>query len=105
MRSDTETGLRQGPDLIAAATANQQLPLDPGGAYESSSSISIFRRSRSAPFLRHGTAGPREKIGEVLGAIHARGLLPSPTTAPGRGAMMIVDLDSASQARHVTEPR
>jgi len=52
-------------------------------------------------YLRQGTAG--EKIGEVLGAIKPE-VIYFTDNGRGRGAMMIVDLDSASQAPHVTEP-
>jgi hypothetical protein len=52
-------------------------------------------------YLRQGTAGA--KIGEVLGAIKPEVIYFTDNGA-GRGAMMIVDLDSASQAPHLTEP-
>jgi len=52
-------------------------------------------------YLRQGTAG--EKIGEVLGAIKPE-VIYFTDNGVGRGAMMIVDLDSAAQAPHVTEP-
>jgi hypothetical protein len=52
-------------------------------------------------YVRQGTAG--EKIGEVLGAIKPE-VMYFTDNGVGRGAMMIVDLDSAAQAPHVTEP-
>ena len=52
-------------------------------------------------YVREGTAGG--KIGEVLGAIKPE-VIYFTDNGVGRGAMMIVDLDSASQAPHVTEP-
>jgi len=52
-------------------------------------------------YVRQGTAG--EKIGEVLGAIKPE-VIYFTDNGVGRGAMMIVDLDSAAQAPHVTEP-
>ena len=48
-----------------------------------------------------GTAG--EKIGEVLGAIKPE-VFYFTDNGVGRGAVMIVDLDTASQVPHVTEP-
>jgi hypothetical protein len=52
-------------------------------------------------YVRQGRAG--EKIGEVLGAIKPE-VCYFTDNGLGRGAMMIVDLDSAAQAPHVTEP-
>ncbi len=52
-------------------------------------------------YVREGTAG--EKIGEVLGAIKHEAFYFT-DNGVGRGAVMIVDLESASQAPHVTEP-
>lgn len=52
-------------------------------------------------YVRQGTAG--DKIGEVLGAIKPE-VMYFTDNGVGRGAMMIVDLDSAAQAPHVTEP-
>ena len=52
-------------------------------------------------YVRQGTAG--EKNGEVLGANKPE-LIYFTDSGVGRGAMMIVDLDSAAQAPHVTEP-
>ena len=52
-------------------------------------------------YVRQGTAG--EKIGEVLGAIKPE-VIYFTDNGVGRGAVMIVDLDSASQVPHVTEP-
>lgn len=52
-------------------------------------------------YVRNGTAGP--KIGEVLGTIKPE-VIYFTDSGVGRGAMMIVDLDSAAQAPHVTEP-
>ena len=52
-------------------------------------------------YVRQGTAG--EKIGEVLGAIKPE-VIYFTDNGVGRGAVMIVDLDSAAQAPHVTEP-
>lgn len=53
-------------------------------------------------YVREGTVG--EKIGEVFGAIKPE-VFYFTDSGVGRGAMMIVDLDSAAQAPHVTEPR
>jgi hypothetical protein len=52
-------------------------------------------------YVRQGTAG--EKIGEALGAIKPE-VIYFTDSGVGRGALMIVDLDNASQAPHVTEP-
>jgi hypothetical protein len=52
-------------------------------------------------YVRSGTAG--EKIGEVVGAIKPEAIYFTDNGA-GRGAVMIVELDSASQIPHVTEP-
>ena len=52
-------------------------------------------------YIREGTAGG--KIGEVLGAIKPEVVYFTDKGA-GRGAVMIVDLDSAGQVPHVTEP-
>jgi hypothetical protein len=52
-------------------------------------------------YVRQGTAG--EKIGAVLGAIKPE-VIYFTDSGVGRGALMIVDLDSAAQAPHVTEP-
>jgi hypothetical protein len=52
-------------------------------------------------YVRNGTIGG--KIGEVLGAVKPE-VIYFTDSGVGRGAMMIVDLDSASQAPHVTEP-
>ncbi|MDQ2874055.1 MAG: panthothenate synthetase [Actinomycetota bacterium] len=52
-------------------------------------------------YVREGTAG--EKVGEVLGAIKPE-VVYFTDTGVGRGAMMIVELDNASQIPHVTEP-
>ncbi len=52
-------------------------------------------------YVRAGTAG--EKIGEVLGAIKPE-VMYFTDNGVGRGAVMIVELDSASQVPHVTEP-
>jgi hypothetical protein len=52
-------------------------------------------------YIRKGTAGA--KIGEVLGAIKPE-VMYFTDNGVGRGAMMIVELDSASQVPHVTEP-
>ena len=52
-------------------------------------------------YVRTGTAG--EKIGEVLGAIKPE-VFYFTDNGVGRGAVMIVDLDTASQVPHVTEP-
>ncbi|MGN6753092.1 MAG: hypothetical protein ACTHJJ_11135 [Intrasporangium sp.] len=51
--------------------------------------------------VRKGVAG--EKVGEVLGAIKPE-VCYFTDNGVGRGAMMIVDLDNASQVPHVTEP-
>ena len=52
-------------------------------------------------YVRQGSAG--EKIGEALGAIKPE-VIYFTDNGPGRGALMIVELDSASQVPHVTEP-
>ena len=52
-------------------------------------------------YVRNGTAG--EKIGEVVGAIKPE-IIYFTDNGVGRGAVMIVELDSASQIPHVTEP-
>jgi hypothetical protein len=52
-------------------------------------------------YVRQGTAG--DKIGEVLGAIKAE-VVYFTDNGVGRGAVMIIDVDSASQIPHVTEP-
>ena len=52
-------------------------------------------------YVRQGTVG--EKIGEVLGAIKPE-VMYFTDNGIGRGAVMIVDLDNAAQAPHVTEP-
>ncbi len=52
-------------------------------------------------YVRQGTAG--EKIGEVLGAIKPE-VIYFTDSGVGRGAMMIVDVDRASDVPHVTEP-
>src|ERR1039457_5259255 len=52
-------------------------------------------------YVRQGTAG--EKIGEVLGAIKPE-VIYFTDSGVGRGALLIVDLDNASQPPHVTEP-
>jgi hypothetical protein len=52
-------------------------------------------------YVRQGTAG--EKIGEVLGAIKPE-VIYFTDNGVGRGAVMIVNLDNAGQAPHVTEP-
>jgi hypothetical protein len=52
-------------------------------------------------YVRKGTAG--QKIGEVLGAIKPE-VIYFTDNGVGRGAVMIVELDSASQIPHVTEP-
>ena len=52
-------------------------------------------------YVREGTAGA--KIGETLQAIHPE-VIYFTDSGVGRGLLMIVDLDNASQAPHVTEP-
>jgi hypothetical protein len=52
-------------------------------------------------YVRQGTAG--DKIGEVLGAIKPE-VCYFTDSGVGRGAVMIVDLETAGQAPHVTEP-
>jgi hypothetical protein len=52
-------------------------------------------------FVREGTIG--EKIGETLQAINPE-VIYFTDSGVGRGLLMIVDLDDASQAPHVTEP-
>ena len=52
-------------------------------------------------YVRQGAAG--EKIAAVLGAIKPETVYFT-DSGVGRGVLMIVDLDSASQIPHVTEP-
>jgi hypothetical protein len=52
-------------------------------------------------YVRQGIAG--EKLGAVLGAIKPEAVYFT-DSGVGRGALMIVDLDSAGQIPHVTEP-
>ena len=52
-------------------------------------------------YVRDGTIG--EKIGETLQALHPE-VVYFTDLGVGRGILMIVDLDDASQAPHVTEP-
>jgi hypothetical protein len=52
-------------------------------------------------YVRKGVAG--EKIAEAIGAIKPE-VVYCTDNGVGRGAIMIVDLDSASQVPHVTEP-
>jgi hypothetical protein len=52
-------------------------------------------------YIRQGTAG--EKMVEVLGAIKPE-VIYFTDRGVGRGAVMIVDVDSAGQVPHVTEP-
>jgi hypothetical protein len=52
-------------------------------------------------YVREGTAGG--KIGEVLGAIKPE-VIYFTDNGVGRGAMMIIEVASASQVPHVTEP-
>ena len=52
-------------------------------------------------YIREGTAG--EKIGAVLGALKPE-VIYFTDSGVGRGVLMIVDLDSAGQIPHVTEP-
>jgi hypothetical protein len=52
-------------------------------------------------YIRQGTAG--EKIAAVLGAIKPEAVYFT-DAGVGRGTLMIVDLDSASQIPNVTEP-
>ncbi len=52
-------------------------------------------------FVRAGTIG--EKIGQTLQAINPE-VIYFTDSGVGRGLVMIVDLDDASQAPHVTEP-
>ena len=52
-------------------------------------------------YVRKGSIG--EKIGEVLGAIKPE-VIYFTDSGVGRGALMIVELDSAGQAPHITEP-
>jgi len=60
-----------------------------------------FPHEPFSTYVRQGTVG--EKIGEVLGAIKPE-VMYFTDSGVGRGAVMIVDLDSAAQAPHVTEP-
>jgi hypothetical protein len=52
-------------------------------------------------YVRGGTVG--EKIGETLQAINPE-VIYFTDSGVGRGLMMIVELENASQAPHVTEP-
>ena len=52
-------------------------------------------------YVREGVAG--EKIGATLGAIKPE-VAYFTDNGVGRGALLIVDLDDASQVPHVTEP-
>ena len=52
-------------------------------------------------YVREGTVGA--KIGETLQAIHPE-VIYFTDSGVGRGLMMIVEIDNASQAPHVTEP-
>ena len=52
-------------------------------------------------YVRKGTAG--EKIGEVLGAIEPE-VIYFTDNGVGRGALMIIEVESAGQVPHVTEP-
>jgi len=52
-------------------------------------------------YVRKGTAG--QKIGEVLGAIKPE-VIYFTDNGVGRGATMIIEVNSASQVPHVTEP-
>jgi len=52
-------------------------------------------------YVRKGTAG--QKIGEVLGAIRPE-VIYFTDNGVGRGATMIIEVNSASQVPHVTEP-
>jgi len=52
-------------------------------------------------YVRDGTAG--QKIGEVLEAIKPEAVYFT-DSGVGRGAIMIVDMDNASQIVHITEP-
>ena len=52
-------------------------------------------------YVREGMVGA--KIGETLQAIHPE-VIYFTDSGVGRGLMMIVEIDNASQAPHVTEP-
>ncbi len=52
-------------------------------------------------YVRQGNAG--KKIGEVLGAIKPE-VIYFTDNGVGRGAVIIIDVDSAGQIPHVTEP-
>jgi hypothetical protein len=52
-------------------------------------------------YVRQGTAG--QKIGEALASIKPE-VVYFTDNGVGRGAMMVVDIESASQVPHVTEP-
>jgi len=52
-------------------------------------------------YVRQGTAG--QKIGEALAAIKPE-VVYFTDNGVGRGAVMIIDIQSASQVPHVTEP-
>ncbi|MEE8330362.1 MAG: panthothenate synthetase [Acidimicrobiia bacterium] len=60
-----------------------------------------FPHEPFSTFVRDGTIGQR--VGETLEAIKPE-VVYFTDNGVGRGAIMIVDLESASQAPHVTEP-
>ena len=76
------------------------MPLTRGGRHE------VHRRSRFplepfGTYVRQGTAGG--KIGEDLAAIKPE-VIYLTDNGVARGAVMIVEVDGASQVPHVTEP-
>jgi hypothetical protein len=52
-------------------------------------------------YVRQGTAG--QKIGEALAAVKPE-VIYFTDNGVGRGAVMVIDIQSASQVPHVTEP-
>ena len=60
-----------------------------------------FPHEPFSTLVRDGTVG--QKIGEILEAIKPE-VVYFTDNGVGRGAIMIVDLENASQAPHITEP-
>jgi hypothetical protein len=52
-------------------------------------------------YVRQGTAG--QKLGEILGTIKPE-VVYFTDNGVGRGAMMVVEIESARQVPHITEP-
>jgi hypothetical protein len=60
-----------------------------------------FPHEPFSTYVRKGNAG--EKLGEVLEAIRPE-VCYFTDNGPGRGAVLIVELESAGQIPHITEP-